>query len=91
MKEAEERAQQDEAMEPQDANKPSERPDPSDGYLEGEGPEPADGVAGGADQGAQSPSLQNGKKVNWQEMSNHRSYRHILGDRRRFTHNEPSM
>ncbi|RVE61994.1 hypothetical protein OJAV_G00176630 [Oryzias javanicus] len=66
-KEAEERAPQDEAMEPQDVDKGSNRPRPSDGYLEGGGPEPAaagrpaDGVAGGADQGAPNPSLQNGE------------------------------
>lgn len=68
-KEAEERAQQDEAMEPQDVNEESEHPDPSDGNLEGEVPEaaavsrPADGLTGGSDQGAHNPSLQNGMSL----------------------------
>uniref|UniRef100_A0A8C7ZQH2 Phosphodiesterase n=1 Tax=Oryzias sinensis TaxID=183150 RepID=A0A8C7ZQH2_9TELE len=68
-KEAEERAQQDEAMEPQDVNEESEHPDPSDGNLEGEVPEaatvsrPADGLTGGSDQGAHNPSQQNGMSL----------------------------
>lgn len=73
-KEAEEKAQQEEAMEPQDALTESEQPEPKEEKAEGEAAEsaevsrPPDGNAGEMEQGTQpgsaahatNPQLQNG-------------------------------
>ncbi len=75
-KEAEEQAQQEEAMEPPEVLTDSEQPEPKEDKLEGEVPEPAeasrppDGNTGETDQGAEpgsstckSPPLQNGTAI----------------------------
>lgn len=72
-KDAEERVQRDETMEPQDAHKECEHPEPKENKLEREVSEsaeisrPQDASAGEPDQGGQprkpahqNPSLQNG-------------------------------
>ncbi len=75
-KEAEEQAQQEEAMEPQEVDTDSEQPEPEEDKLEGEAPEsveasrPPDGNTGETEQGAQpgsatlkNPPLQNGTSI----------------------------
>lgn len=66
-REAEEQAQQEEAMEPQEVHTESEQPEPDEDKLEGEEPEsaevsrPPDGNTGETEQGVQkNPPLQNG-------------------------------
>lgn len=74
-REAEEKAQQEEAMEPQEVHTESEQPEPKEDKLEGEAPEsaetsrPPDGDTGETEEGAQlgcsthkNPLLQNGTK-----------------------------
>lgn len=66
-REAEEQAQQEEAMEPQEVHSESEQPEPNEDKLQGEEAEsvevsrPPDGNTGATEQGAQkNPPLQNG-------------------------------